>query len=258
MKQLRLSAICWSLLFSAVIAAPPVPMITTNLQEGGEIVPGDLVVFDASTSTDADLFKWDVDPKRFPDGKPTNELSADGKSIRIASRPGTYSVLLAVANKEEIVLMRRIVNVGKSNPSPFNPQPFNPDPPKPDPAKPTFPDEQFGMSTLAYGAAIAMPDRSKHKSLAMAFRVVGGAAVAGGYNSLKEIELASVEANRKAICGTVDPNGEEGKAIRTAYLPFFKALQPKITELSLDKASLPAQYGRMLIEISDGLMAAGK
>ena len=110
------------------------------------------------------------------------------------------------------------------------------------------------MSTAAYQAAsVGNYDKAKLKALSVAFRQVGGAAAAGGFNSLKEIELASVEANRKAICGTVDPVSPEGVAIRNSFLPFFQALQPKIKELSQTKAAIPEQYGKMLIEIAVGL-----
>lgn len=238
-------------------SAAPVPVIKTTVEEGQEIVPGDIVMFDASETTDATGFKWAVMPAKFPDNRPTNEVSADGKSLRLASRPGQYVIILAVCNKEsEISLVKRDVMIGKPGPTPnpIPPGPINPDP-KP---VPQFLDEELGMSTAAYQATTLLSDKSKLKALAQAFRQVGGAAAAGGFNSLKEIELASVEANRKAICGTVDPASPEGVAIRNAHLPLFTSLQPKIKELSQSKAAIPQHYGRMLVEIAVGIEAGAK
>lgn len=244
-------------LVASLFAAPPTPVITTTVEEGAEIVPGDLVMFDAGGTLEATGFKWAVVPAKFADNRPTNEVSQDGKSLRLASRPGQYMIILAVTNKEsEISLVKRDVLIGKPSPGP-NPFP-GPINPEPQPA-PKFPNEEMGMSTAAYQAATAGSyDKTRLKALSQAFRQIGGAAAAGGFNSLKEIELASVESNRKAICGTVDPVSPEGVAIRNSFLPFFTALQPKIKALSQDKAASPAAYGKMLIEIAVGTEAGAK
>ena len=240
-------------LAATTYGAAPVPVIKTTVEEGQEIVPGDIVVFDAGETLEASGFKWAVLPAKFADNRPTNEVSLDGKSLRLASRPGQYLIILAVTNKDsEISLVKRDVIVGKPAPGP-NPIPPGPIPPEPVPT-PKFPNEEMGMSTAAYQAATAGSyDKVRLKSLAQAFKQIGGAAAAGGFNSLKEIELASVEANRKAICGTVDPVSPEGVAIRNSFLPFFTTLQPKIKALSQDRAATPAAYGKMLIEIAVGI-----
>lgn len=243
-------------LVANVLAAAPVPVIKTTVEEGQEIVPGDIIVFDASETMDATGWKWGVRPAKFADNRPTNEVSADGKSLRLASRPGQYMIILSVTNKDsEIAMVVRDVTVGKPSPGP-NPIPPGPlPPPEPQPA-PKFPNEEMGMSTAAYQAVTAGDyDKAKLKALAQAFKQVGGAAAAGGFNSLKEIELASVEANRRAICGTVDPVSPEGVAIRNSFLPFFTALQPKIKALSQNQAATPAGYGKMLIELGVGTEA---
>lgn len=247
------------LFVSLAEASPPIPVIKTSIEEGQEIVAGDIIVFEAGETLEATGFKWAVLPAKYPDSRPTHEVSFDGKSLRLASRPGSYVIILAICNKEsEIALIKRDVVVGKVSPSPNpNPGPINPEPSPPKPV-PKFPDEEFGMSTAAFNAVTPGLDKTKLKSLSQAFRQIGGAAAAGGFNSLKEIELASVDANRKAICGTVDPNSDEGKAIRNQFLSFFTTLQPKIKELSQDKAATPAAYGKMLIEIGIGLEAASK
>mgnify|MGYP001583860292 CR=1 FL=1 len=246
------------LIVCGLLGAAPIPVIKTTVEEGQEIVPGDIVVFDAGETLEASGFKWAVLPAKFADNRPTNEISLDGKSLRLASRPGQYLIILAVTNKDsEISLVKRDVIVGKPAPGP-NPIPPGPINPEPLPA-PKFPNEEMGMSTAAYQAAITGTyDKVKLKALAQAFKQIGGAATAGGFNSLKEIELASVEANRKAICGTVDPVSAEGVAIRNSFLPFFTALQPKIKVLSQDKAATPAGYGKMLIEIANGTEAGAK
>ena len=262
MFQLRLIALCWAFLFSAVIAAPPVPVIKTSVEPETEIVPGDIIAFDASETIEATGYKWAVLPAKFADNKPTHEVSLDGKSLRLASRPGSYVIILAITNKEsEIALIKRDVVVGKvvPGPSPGPVGPIGPDPVVPKPLVPSFPNDSFSISLPAYNAAVALTDyRGKHKALSLAFRQIGGAAAAGGFNSLKEIELASIEANRKAICGTTDPASTEGVAIRNGYLPFFKAIQPLIAANIQDKAALPANYGKMLIAIADGLAAASE
>lgn len=240
-------------------AAPPVPVIKTSVEEGQEIVAGDIVAFEAGETIDATGFRWAVLPAKFADARPTHEISFDGKSLRLASRPGSYVIILAICNKEsEITIIKRDVMVGKVTPGPTPGPvgPINPDPPRP---APKFPDETFGMSAVAYQAASAGTyDKTRLKALSIAFRMVGGAAAAGGFSSLKEIELASVDANRKAICGTVDPNSDEGKAIRTTFLPLFAAMQPKIKELGQREVVLPANYGKMLIEIAVGIEAGSK
>lgn len=239
-------------------ATPPIPVIKTSVEEGSEIVAGDIIVFEAGETLDATGYRWAVLPAKFADNRPTNEVSADGKSLRLASRPGQYLIILAVTNKEsEISLVKRDVIVGKPAPGP-NPIPPGPINPEPLPA-PKFPNEEMGMSTAAYQAATAGTyDKARLKALAQAFKQIGGAAAAGGFNSLKEIELASVEANRKAICGTIDPNSDEGKVIRNQFLPLFTTMQPKIKELSQGKAALPAAYGKMLVEIAVGVEQASK
>ncbi len=159
--------------------AAPVPVIKTTVEENAEIVPGDIVVFDAGETLEASGFKWAVLPAKFADNRPTNEVSADGKSLRLASRPGQYLIILAVTNKDsEISLVKRDVVVGKPSPNP-NPVPPGPFPP-PDPLPaPKFPNEAMGMSTLAYQAASAGNyDKTKLKALAQAFKQVGGAAAA--------------------------------------------------------------------------------
>lgn len=244
-------------LVTNVFAAPPIPIIKTSIEEGQEIVAGDIVVFEAGDTLDATGYRWAVLPAKFPDARPTHEVSFDGKSLRLASRPGAYVIILAICNKEsEIALIKRDVTVGKVLPGP-TPGPIDPQPLPPKPA-PKFPDEEFGMSTAAFNAASTLQDKTRLKGLATAFRQIGGAAVAGGFNSLKEIELASTEANRKAIYGTVDPTSPAGVVLRNAHTPFFAALQPKIKELSQDKAATPQAYGKMLIEIAVGTDAVGK
>lgn len=241
-------------LVATLFAAAPVPVITTTIEEGQEIVPGDIIVFDASDTLEASGFKWAVVPAKFADNRPTNEVSIDGKSLRLASRPGYYMIILAVTNKDsEISLVKRDVIVGKAIPGPV-PGPINPDP-KP---TPKFPDEEMGMSTVAFNAASNLQDKTRLKELVTAFRQIGGAAVAGGFTSLKEIETASTEANRKAIYGTVDPTSPAGIVLRNAHIPFFATLQPKIKELIQTHADTPQGYGKMLIEIAVGLEAVSK
>ena len=238
-------------------AAPPTPVIKTTVEEGQEIVPGDIIVFEAGETLEASGFRWAVLPAKFPDSRPTHEVSFDGKSLRLASRPGSYVIILAICNKEsEIALIKRDVSVGKVNPGP-TPGPIDPQPLPPKPT-PKFPDEEFGMSTITFNAITPGLDKTKLKALSTSFRQIGGAAAAGGFASLKDIEIASVDANRKAICGTVDPNSDEGRAIRNSFLPFFTKLQPSIKELSQGKAAVPAQYGKMMIEIAVGIESVSK
>jgi len=250
----KISVLVFLSLFQCLTAfsAVPLPVIKTNIEDGQEIVPGDIVLFDASESVDAKLVEWAVEPQKFADGRPTSMVYDGGKKLQLACRAGmTYSLILAVANDEKIVLMRRSVTIGKPLVNPNPPGPVVP----PQPITPKFPDEEFGMSTKAYQAALQQPKKDRVKALAQAFRQIGGAAVAGGFDGIKSLELASVEANRKAICGTVDPSSPEGMAIRTEWLPFFKAIQPGITEAVKGSASTPTGYGKLLIEIAVGLEA---
>ena len=143
------------LIVCGLLGAAPIPVIKTTVEEGQEIVPGDIVVFDAGETLEASGFKWAVLPAKFADNRPTNEISLDGKSLRLASRPGQYLIILAVTNKDsEISLVKRDVIVGKPAPGP-NPIPPGPINPEPLPA-PKFPNEEMGMSTAAYQAATAV------------------------------------------------------------------------------------------------------
>ena len=109
----------WLFLVCVTQAAAPIPVIKTTIEEGQEIVPGDIIVFDAGETLEASGFKWAVLPAKFADNRPTNEVSLDGKSLRLASRPGQYLIILAVTNKDsEISLVKRDVVVGKPAPGP--------------------------------------------------------------------------------------------------------------------------------------------
>lgn len=234
-------------------ASPPVPTIVSTVEDGQEVIPGDFIELDATTSASAKLFKWKVKPSQFSDGKPTFRVSQDGKRVWIASRQGSYLVQLIIANEEAIADTERTIVVGRS-PAP-NPGP-SPNPnPNPIPGPPKFPDEEMGMSTFSYNAFISQPDRSKAKALAQAAKQIGGAAVAGGFATVEEAETAMAEANRKAACGDKDPNSPEGIALRNVYLPFFKALQPEIKTRKLGVAASVKGYGKMLIEIGNGVEA---
>lgn len=244
---------CFLLVLAATTqAAPPTPVIKTTIEEGQEIVPGDLVSFDASETTEATGFKWAVIPAKYADNRPTNEVSADGKTLRMASRPGVYMVILAVTNKDgEIALQKRDVIVGKPTPSPGpSPQPN----PQPQPT-PKFPDEEMGMSTVAFNASSSLSAKAKAKlpQLTLAFLSIGGAAAAGGFSDVAAVEKASTSTNRVAICGTDAPTTDEQKTAIAEFLPFFKALQPEIQSRKANQANTPASYGKMLIEIGKGI-----
>ena len=225
-------------------------------------VAGDLILLDASSST-AKFYIWSVTPQ-LPGGRQTLVFVEGGKKAFLASVPGQYSVTLAVSNELGIDLIVYTVTISGGTPTPLPPQPVpTPIPPQPQPTptpvppQPQFPNEIMGMSTIANRAAAQIPAsrRSSIPALALAFKSIGGAAAAGGFNSLMQIELESTTANRNAILGPQGLANPDATTIRNDFLPFFKALQPEINSRKMDKAALPVDYGRLLVEIGVGLDA---
>lgn len=230
-------------------AIPPKAVLSGST--GG--VPGDIIVLDASAS-EGKFLRWLVTPK-LSSGRQTIMEFESGKKAVLASVPGNYTVTLIASNEEGIDVLEYVVTISGAGPLPA-PNPLPVPPPQPMPPGPVvFPNEVMGMSTIAYKAGQLIPVEQKRliPALALSFRQIGGASAAGGYNSLMEAELASTDANRTAIYEGKSPTSTEAAAVRNAFLPFFKALQPEIQSRKLGQAASPTDYGKLLIEIGVGI-----
>lgn len=96
MRRPLLAAILPCLLPAVLFADAPRAVI--NGPTKGEV--GDVILLDGSGSIEADKFLWAVKPAKFKDGKPTFRVSPDRRSCHLASRIGTYQVMLIVSNED--------------------------------------------------------------------------------------------------------------------------------------------------------------
>lgn len=192
----------WVLLPQVVWAAPPVAKLTGPT--AGQ--PGDILVIDATASTDAEFFAWSVTPQ-LPD-KVTILPLEGGRRCLVVSVPGTWHVFFAAGNAEGIDLVKWTVTVEGSTPDPG---------PKPQP----LPDGRYQLARWAVNAAQSISDRSKADALAETFAAIAEQVERGEITSIDELQTKSTNANRAAV-GTD----------RDLWLPWFTRLQAELKRLN--------------------------
>lgn len=207
-------------------------------------VPGDIILLDASNSV-GDYFKWAVS-RELPDGRQTLVVvSESGKKAVLASLPGQHEVWLAVGNKDGIDLLKYVVTISGSGPTP-NPSP-NPQPnPNPD-VGPKFPDSRLGISQRVYDVAKTVPRASgESQDLAKQFRGVVAQIAAKTITGSTAIIGAIRDANSSAL------NTEEK---RGRWTPFLDKNGPLTQILKEQKPSTDAQFSEVFNEFAAGLEA---
>lgn len=225
-----------ALLAVLALGAVPVPTIRSSVDEGTEIVPGDFVELDASESVDAKLFKWNVEPATFNDGRPTYRVSSDRTKLSLASRTGTYRIQLIVANETDIADTKRTIVVGKPLPGPG---------PQPQPDIPPPPATQFGFDVdVPKWEKLVTSERSKFAALALNYATVSSQIAAGKFKTKDEANLFQRNKNRETL-------GESG---RTAFLPLLEELGKKLKSLD-DSGKLPGlpEMSAAWLELSEAL-----
>lgn len=232
------------LLAILALGAVPVPTIRSSVDEGVEIVPGDFVELDASDSVDSKLFKWNVEPATFNDGRPTYRVSSDRTKLSLASRTGTYRIQLIVANETDIADTKRTIVVGKPQPGPG---------PQPQPDIPPPPVTQFGFDVdVPKWEKLVTSERSKFAALALNYATMSSQIAAGKFTD-KDKTVA--ECKQAASFATRDKNRESlGPTGVVAFQPFMAELGKKLK--SLDEAGklggLPEMSAAWL-ELSEAL-----
>jgi hypothetical protein len=239
--------------------APPPAVISGPT--GG--VPGDILWLDASTSV-GDHFLWKVTPSA--EGRLAFVVyPGDVRKCQIPSRPGSYTVFLAVSNDEGVDLTTWTVTVnGPAPPEPFPPQPVPPqpappapvpppNPPAPNPPAPApnpdpFPVGQFNISRDVATWAMQIPSATRAaeaKALADAADSIAAAIAAGTVSGAQQILSAVFTANNTALGTNV-----------VVWHPFGEKLSARIKAIYLDKKlTTDAAWATLFQEIAVGLRA---
>lgn len=220
-------------LLACLLGAAPRAVITSDIEEGSEVTPGEFIDLDASESTEATLFLWLVEPANI-DGKVTSRVSADGKQLQIASRPGIYRVQLIVANAEGIAQTKRTINVGKQQPAP-TPQPVVPD----------IPAGKFGFARdIVAWSSLVTSQHDKAAALAASYASIAAQTAAGKYRSIQEAVTATKNANNQILDVTA----------KAAWTPLLTKLSEKLAALEKDgKLLSTSELVLAWLEIADGL-----
>jgi hypothetical protein len=143
----------FSLLSFCGSAFAEAPTAVINGPTGGQA--GNILILDASESN-GDYFSWLAFPSTAGGGETIQPIEGGRRAI-VCSVPGSYVVVLAVANKDGLSVRQFAIRVtpyvGPDNPSP------QPDPePQPQPPQPRFPDSKLGISDAVYDAAVKIPN----------------------------------------------------------------------------------------------------
>lgn len=213
-------------------AEPPRAVLNAPTQA----TPGELVVFDASRSTDATYWKWSCTPD-IP-GRIMFECDcADRSRIRPCTIPGTYRYTLVVGNAEDADVVYHDFHVpGTPPPQPVPPQPVPPSPipvppspgppqpqpeptpvpplpPEPAPKPPQPPEGRFGITGNAIrwaGTVQSANLKSEAGAVAGVFESIASQVAAGGLtsgNSPTQLEILAIfqrlnDANNAALGGS--------------------------------------------------------
>lgn len=241
-----------ALLFACQVsyAAAPRAIITGPIDG----FPGDFIDLSGTDSV-ASKWLWSVEPARFPDGRVTHRVTADGKTCQLASRPGIYRVQLIVSNEEGPAFSWHTVTIQGVAP---NPQPLPPGPgpgPGPGPApqplpvpQPDIPPEKdkLGMATFSLAQAKSNPvDKTKLPLFAGNYASVASQIGAGAIQTKVAMNTALRTRNTE-IAGT-----DRDKWANSLIVPLAQRME------SLGLTTLD-QWKQALEEIALGLYTAAK
>ncbi len=178
---------------------------------------GDLVILDASQSKSAEHYRWTVIPKLSGDRLTILPIE-EGKKCLLASLPGKYTVILAVAGADGIDLYEHtIVITGSSTPAP------KPDDQDPDP-QPNVINTRYGLTDLAARMMQQVSDKSAASAVADVFGGLSAQVSAGAIKDIDELQIETAKRNRQALGDT-----------RDAWSEFFSAVQDELKDLAQSK-----------------------
>jgi hypothetical protein len=219
-------------------------------------VPGDILWLDGSSSTGTH-FAWKVLPETL-NGVPTFYLSpTEPQRCLLASRPGMYTVWLAVANDEGVDLTSWTVSIvsppgpspNPSPPTPGPPLPPQPSPPVPQPdIPPDLPDGEFHISRDVRdwaGSVNSATRAAEAHALAEAADNIAAAIAAGSLRSASQILSALLQANNSALGTQVE-----------LWKPFGDRYSARLKELYFaSRLTTPEHWATLLRETAVGLRA---
>lgn len=251
-----------AVLLGCSIAAAAAPKAVIN----GPVTAtaGELLVLDASQSTDATSYLWRVTPD--VPGRKMFSVCGAGEKIHIASMPGTYTYALVVSNADGADLLFWTVTIPGSVPGPTpvppapgpappgpgpqpEPLPVPPAPPAPD----VVPDGPFGIAREVYRLALQVqsPTRAAEAGrLADVFRRAREAKITGLTSTTLAMNMAKHlnEAKPQAL-----------GASEALWDPIVTVVIAKVRDaFAAGKLAKSADYDPLFLEIESALRAAAK
>ena len=252
-------------------------------------VPGDKIYLDASRSTDASTYRWEVHKRPGGDDREGHVTDSSGQVLELFSYPGEYEITLAVANSEGIDLKRWRVVVYAAippgpqppapepaptppepsppgpnpplptppgptppEPAPTPPEPPRPEPPQPDP-EPALPDGTFAISQQVCDQVCELAIAADQRS-AQANRVAEGfesvaAAISAGSLAGVDTILSEIRDRNRSALGQH----------LTLWKPFDTWLAVRLSKLYGEgRLSQPPDWAVLLRELALGLRAAAR
>lgn len=247
--------------FSGSAAKPPRAII----QGPSHVIPGELIVLDASQSDGADNFRWSISPE-LKGRKQLIEMDG-GKRCQIASYGGRYVVTLAVSNAAGIDLLTWEIRVDGNAPCPPpEPQPVDPiepDPIKPEPVKPVDPPPSPMPQPVDPVPAPIQPPAAGEFGLAP--KVFDLAKAAKSSTRVADCQMLASECKRIAASDWANLNAIASeivsvlKKLPTGWEDLAKSVQTAIAELyQAGKIKNTGDIKRLLLEVAAAFDLAGK
>lgn len=269
-------ALAVALVCTIAAAAEPVAKIT-----GKNVAKtGDLIVLSSAESTPETKRKWTVWPELIgsqaevnenlerwaaalrehgatvvmpaqPDDSSSIAIEGDGRLI-LASYPGVYRVMLAVANSEGIGVAKWTVTVTRHVAPDPGPDP-DPDPdPKPDdpdpPPTPPGVTPRYELTVACKNWLVQIPNEtlSERPAMRQIFATIGRGAADGRYATVKEVE--------SGLAATITDADKNKLLTKAAWNSWGKSASGAIVALQqAGEIKTPQDYGQALLEIAEGL-----
>jgi hypothetical protein len=204
-------------------AAPPKAVVTGPATAQA----GEFLTLSAADST-ATHFRWRVQPEM--SGRKTHEISADGKTLHLATIPGTrWRVVLLVSNEDGPDMAEHHVSITDCpqpiptppqppgpTPHPPNPPAPNPQPVPPQPTPPVPPPSRFGLTAQVAEWTRAVPAENRATTataLANACESTAAAIAAGTLTGPRAI----LDAARAAITVALGDNASAWRSFSQNY-----------------------------------------
>jgi hypothetical protein len=278
----------WLAMAALASAGEPVAKINGKPDATKAAKQGDLIVLDSKDSTPDTKRKWVVWPElkgsasqiresvealaeqlkqldpdatiilSVEDNGDNGSISLEGDTkLVLASYPGIYRVMLAVADKEGGLAVARctVTVTGVTSTPPTPPS----DPPSQPPSNPpTTPDppvtppggfiSKYDLDTAAKLWLVQIPNEMIKEKPAMhkIFAAIGRGAADGKYSSIKEIDTA--------LGNTINDADKNKLLTKPAWNSWAKSCMAALTALmATGDVKTPQDYGQALLEVAEGL-----